>query len=71
MQTLEEIRAEKNQKWIITILDEFIEEVPEHKIYSARGSLAMYENPDLQSGKTLLGYEIKTFDKKLLTNSDI
>ncbi|MBQ4522492.1 MAG: hypothetical protein IJA10_06005 [Lachnospiraceae bacterium] len=44
-----EICAEKNQKLIITILDEFIEEMPEYKICSARGSLAMDTNPDLQS----------------------
>lgn len=43
IQPLEEIRAEKNQKLIITILDEFIDET--EKIIgkkSARGSLAKY-----------------------------
>lgn len=48
VQTLEEIRAEKNQKLIITVLDEFIEEIPTRKICSARGSLAMYANSDLR-----------------------
>ena len=31
IQTLEEIHAQKNQKLIITILDEFVEEVPKAK----------------------------------------
>lgn len=47
VQTLEKIEAKKNQKLIITILDEFIDEVPEEKINSARGSLSKYANPEL------------------------
>ena len=31
IQALEEIHAQKNQKLIITILDEFVEEVPKAK----------------------------------------
>lgn len=31
VQTMEKIRAQKNQKLIITILDEFIEEIPVHR----------------------------------------
>lgn len=48
VQTLEKIQAKKNQKLIITILDEFIEEVPEKKVCSARGLLSKYANPELQ-----------------------
>lgn len=47
VQPLEKIQAKKNQKLIITILDEFIQEVPETTIHSARGSLSEYANPDL------------------------
>ncbi|MBD5137448.1 MAG: hypothetical protein HDT39_16125 [Lachnospiraceae bacterium] len=42
VQTLEKIQAKKNQKLIITILDKFIDELPEVKIHSARGSLSKY-----------------------------
>ena len=49
VQTLEEIHAKKNQKLIITILDEFIDDIDEGtKSLSARGSLAQYANPELQ-----------------------
>ena len=49
VQTLEEIHAKKNQKLIITILDEFIDDIDENvKSLSARGSLAQYANPELQ-----------------------
>lgn len=47
VQTWERIQAKKNQKLIITVLDEFIEEAPEHKTHSARGSLSEYANPEL------------------------
>lgn len=47
VQMLEKIEAKKNQKLIITILDEFMEEVPEVKIGSARGALSEYANPRL------------------------
>ena len=47
VQTLEKIHAKKNQKVIITILDEFIEESSPkiRTTESARGSLAKYANP--------------------------
>ena len=47
VQTLEKITAKKNQKLIITILDEFIEETPKENSISARGSLEKYANTDL------------------------
>lgn len=49
VQTLEKIQAKKNQKVIITILDEFIEESSSkiRTTESARGSLAKYANPSL------------------------
>ena len=49
VQTLEKIQAKKNQKVIITILDEFIEESSSkiRTTESARGSLAKYANPKL------------------------
>lgn len=49
IQTLEKIHAKKNQKLIITILDEFIEDIDEDvKSLSARGSLSQYANSKLQ-----------------------
>ena len=47
IQTLEKINAKKNQKVIVTILDEFIEEVPKQKKVSARGLLSGYANQEL------------------------
>ena len=49
VQTLEKIHAKKNQKVIITILDEFMEDSPKkvRTTESARGSLAKYANPKL------------------------
>ena len=49
VQTLEKIQAKKNQKVIITILDEFMEDSPQkvRTTESARGSLAKYANPSL------------------------
>lgn len=47
VQTLEKITAKKNQKLIITILDDFIEEAPKKSSISARGSLAKYANTAL------------------------
>ena len=47
VQTLEKITAKKNQKLIITVLDEFIEEIPKESSTSARGSLAKYANTAL------------------------
>lgn len=51
VQTLEKINAKKNQKVIITVLDEFIEEVPKHKKRSARGLLSEYANQELQKNE--------------------
>lgn len=47
VQSLEKIQAKKNQKLIITILDEFVEDMPNTETRSARGSLSEYANPDL------------------------
>ena len=47
IQTLEVIQAEKNQKVIITVLDEFVEEMPIRKGHSARGLLSDYANTGL------------------------
>lgn len=49
VQTMEKIRAQKNQKLIITILDEFIEEIPvQREKKSARGLLEKYANPAMR-----------------------
>lgn len=50
VRTLEQIHAQKNQKLIITILDEFIEEtsLKETENQSARGLLSNYANLELQ-----------------------
>lgn len=47
---LEQIHAQKNQKLIITILDEFIDEssLKDSRKLSARGILSKYANPKLQ-----------------------
>lgn len=47
VKTLEKINAKKNQKVIITVLDEFIDEIPRNNEGSARGSLSKYANVDL------------------------
>ena len=47
IQTLEEIQAKKNQKVIITVLDEFVEEMPVRKGHSARGLLSEYADTGL------------------------
>lgn len=47
VKTLEKINAKKNQKVIITVLDEFIDEIPRNNGGSARGSLSKYANVDL------------------------
>lgn len=51
VQTLEKINAKKNQKVIITVLDEFIEEVPKQNKRSARGLLSEYANQELQKNE--------------------
>lgn len=49
IQPLEKINAKKNQRLIITVLDDFIPETPKtEKRRTARGSLAEYANPDLK-----------------------
>lgn len=49
VQTLGKIQAQKNQKLIITILDEFVEEFPQKKDeHSVRGMLAEYADPGLR-----------------------
>ena len=47
VKTLEKINAKKNQKVIITVWDEFIDEIPRNNEVSARGSLSKYANVDL------------------------
>ena len=47
IQTLEAIQAKKNQKVIITVLDEFVEEMPAEKEHSARGLLSEYADTGL------------------------
>lgn len=50
IQSLDKIHAQKNQKLIITILDEFVEECTKEspKEQSVRGLLSKYANPVLQ-----------------------
>lgn len=48
VQTLGKMQAQKNQKLIITILDEFVEELPKKKSVTARGMLAKYADPKLR-----------------------
>ena len=49
VRTLEKIHARKNQKLIITILDEFVEEVPKAKsTKTVRGMLAKYADQSLR-----------------------
>lgn len=49
VQTLEKICAQKNQKLVITILDEFLEEEPQKKMQSARGILSDYADSTMWS----------------------
>lgn len=53
VQTLEKINAKKNQKVIVTILDEFIEDMPKQKKVSARGLLSVYANQELQKNEKI------------------
>lgn len=49
VRTVEKIQAKKNQKVIITILDEFVEELPQkEKPQASRGMLAKYADPSLR-----------------------
>ncbi len=49
VQILGKIHAQKNQKLIITILDEFVEELPKKKsAQTVRGMLAKYADPNLR-----------------------
>lgn len=77
VKTLGNVKLKKNQKLIITVLDEFLDDVPKKETgKSARGILSKYANNDLLeeentawekavAEKKINGYEIKTFDKKL------
>lgn len=47
IQTLETIQAKKNQKVIITVLDEFMEEKPAGKGHSVKGLLSEYADTAL------------------------
>lgn len=47
IQTLEKVQAKKNQKVIITVLDEFVEEPTVRKAHSVRGALSKYADPKL------------------------
>lgn len=47
IQTLEKLNARKNQRVIITLLDEDIETDNNRKKINAAGSLAKYANPNL------------------------
>lgn len=48
IKTSEKIQARKNQKVIITILDEFIEDEAINNKKSSKGALSQYSNPNLQ-----------------------
>ena len=49
VRTLEKIHAKKNQKLIITVLDEFLDEVDALDVYfCACGILAQYADPSLR-----------------------
>lgn len=49
IQPLEKINAKKNQRLIITVLDDFISETAKTgKSKKVRGSLSEYANPDLR-----------------------
>ena len=48
IRTLETMNARKNQKVIITILDEYVEDKEPSAERSARGMLAEYANPALR-----------------------
>ena len=48
IRTTQRIPARKNQKLIITVLDEFVvEDVQDSEISSSRGTLSKYANPEL------------------------
>ena len=47
IRTLEKVNARKNQKVIITILDEYVEDEKHSVAGSAHGMLAEYANPAL------------------------
>ena len=47
IRTLEKVNARKNQKVIITILDEYVEDEKHSVAVTARGMLAEYANPAL------------------------
>ena len=48
VKTLGDVKLKKNQKLIITVLDEFLDDAPKKKMgKSARGILSKYANNDL------------------------
>ena len=62
IQTLETIQAKKNQKVIITVLDEFVEERPDKKGHLAKGMLSGYANPE-RLGKEKAAWEKAVVEK--------
>lgn len=61
VRTLGKINAQKNQKLIITILDEFVEEIPpKRNVHTARGILSKYADPDLRE------QEAKAWEKAVI-----
>lgn len=65
VQTLENLKLKKNQKLIITVLDEFLEEVPKVDVKkSARGILKNYANKDL------IKEEKKAWEKAVIEKYD-
>ncbi|MDE7187782.1 MAG: hypothetical protein K2O13_09780 [Lachnospiraceae bacterium] len=70
---LEKIHARKNQKLIITILDEFIDEssLKNGEKQSARGLLSEYANPELQKEEKSAWEEAveEKYDKNTYGNS--
>ena len=63
VKTLEKINAKKNQKLIITVLDEFMEETPGEDSYSAKGILSDYANLELTDK------ESKAWEKAVIENN--
>ena len=61
VRTVEKIQAKKNQKLIITILDEFVEELPQkEKSQTVRGMLAKSADP------RLMDHEATAWDKAVV-----
>lgn len=63
---MEHINAKKNQKLIITVLDEFLEEKPEKKKASVRGALRKYADETLRKEEGAWKQAVvDEYDKKL------